>query len=116
MVVAHVVRVRPHDTATLIDLEDGTTGGRILARRWLNNLNVNWLRSDGEQYYARIIGRLVRGQQETRNSLEIKAFRRVADPHEMLLHILEAAFATLTFERGPPVGIFYTYDMLDHGV
>ncbi|KAI0831317.1 hypothetical protein BC628DRAFT_1415836 [Trametes gibbosa] len=86
----------------MIDLEDGTTGGRIIAKRWLNNLDKNWLSTDGEQYYARIVGRLIRGQQETRNTLEVKAFRRVGDPHEMFHHVLQAAFVTLSLARGPP--------------
>lgn len=99
--VAQVVRVRRYDTATLLDLEDGTTGGRIFAKRWLNGQDSDGL-PDEEQYYARIVGTIVRGH-ESKNTLRVEGIQRVTDPHQLFLHILEAAFVSLTLERGPPV-------------
>lgn len=99
--VAQVVRVRRYDTATLLDLEDGTTGGRIFAKRWLNGQDSDGL-LDEEQYYARIVGTIVRGH-ESKNTLRVEGIQRVTDPHQLFLHILEAAFVSLTLERGPPV-------------
>ncbi|KAL1947911.1 hypothetical protein VTO73DRAFT_13635 [Trametes versicolor] len=98
--IAQVVRVRRYDTATLLDLEDGTTGGRIFAKRWLNGQDSDGL-PDEEQYYARIVGTIVRGH-ESKNTLRVEGIQRVTDPHQLFLHILEAAFVSLTLERGPP--------------
>ncbi|KAI0636960.1 hypothetical protein C8Q77DRAFT_537662 [Trametes polyzona] len=102
VVVAQVLRIRRFDTITMFDLEDGTTGGSIIAKRWRNGRDDSELPTTlDEQLYARIVGRLARGK-EAKNALEVKTLRVITDPHELLFHILEVAFVHLCFERGPP--------------
>ncbi|KAI0647062.1 hypothetical protein C8Q79DRAFT_957593 [Trametes meyenii] len=103
--VAHVVRVRAYDSITFFDLEDGTTGGRVAAKRWRNNRETEGIPTDGRPFYAQIIGKIVRGAQETRNVLEINqlgGLHEVTDPHHVLLHILEVAYFTLMLKHGSP--------------
>ncbi|KAI0374902.1 hypothetical protein BV20DRAFT_961124 [Pilatotrama ljubarskyi] len=102
VIVAHVIRIRRYETVTLLDVEDGTKDGRIIVKRWLNGKESDGFPADEQPFYARILGKLPRGGQESKNVLELKAWQKVADPHHLFLHILEVAFVTLALERGPP--------------
>ncbi|KAI0670371.1 hypothetical protein C8Q78DRAFT_1079344 [Trametes maxima] len=106
MTIAHVVRVRIYDSVTFLDIEDGTTGpGRVSAKRWRNGRETEGIPTDGRPFYAQIIGKIVRGAQETRNVLDINpvgGLHEVTDPHHVLFHILEVAFINSMLRHGPP--------------
>ncbi|OSC97116.1 hypothetical protein PYCCODRAFT_1440476 [Trametes coccinea BRFM310] len=100
--VAHVVGIRRYPTVTLLDLEDGTSNGWITAKRWLNGQDTDGLPTDKDNFYVHITGELVRASGDSKTTLTVRSISVVTDPHQLLLHILEAAFVTLALERGPP--------------
>ncbi|THH20677.1 hypothetical protein EW146_g717 [Bondarzewia mesenterica] len=89
-------------------LEDGSQG-RIEARRWVDKDHLNqdvkdrMLDEIPPHCYVRVVGTLK--QFNKVNHMEITSIQRVDDMHEPFFHLLEAAFATLHYERGPPRAI-----------
>ncbi|OCH92240.1 hypothetical protein OBBRIDRAFT_791475 [Obba rivulosa] len=107
-VVAHAISIVCDDNSVKFELDDST--GRITARLWFplgENGDVEKPPSnayDGmERSYVRIVGSIdeFRGWK----SLKVKRvghIHRVTDPHEIYSHPLEAVYATLCLQRGPP--------------
>lgn len=93
--------------AIFYDLADGTSGGLISATQWRSDARIV-LPDDEPSMYAEIIGTLHRSPLDLKNSLKVHAIHRVpagAVADRVCYHLLEAAFVTLCFERGPPVGL-----------
>ncbi|KAH9901397.1 hypothetical protein C8Q73DRAFT_677698 [Cubamyces lactineus] len=102
--VAYVLHIRPLDKAVHLTIEDGTRNGTLTAHRWLDSQPRINLPTDGKPFYARIIGKLKAGSEKKYpHVLEISLLKLVDDPHELLFHLLETAFVTLSIERGPPL-------------
>ncbi|PIL24006.1 transporter [Ganoderma sinense ZZ0214-1] len=102
--VAHVVSVRVSESSTTYELEDGTSRGRIFARRWSSDAACDDLPDDCSKLYVHIVGHLDRkAQLNGRNWVIIEQIHAVTDmPNRLFFHILETAFVTLSLERGPP--------------
>ncbi|KAI0664796.1 hypothetical protein C8Q70DRAFT_939770 [Cubamyces menziesii] len=100
--VAHVLQIRHLGEAFRLEIEDGTRNGTLTAHRWLDQQPRVDLPTDDKPFYARIIGKLKPGSDKHYpHELEINLLNLVDDPHLLFFHILEAAFVTLSIERGP---------------
>ena len=87
----------------MYDLEDGTGFKLIVATQWREEVLVE-MPEDDPQLYVQIIGTLDRRSQEAKNALKVKHIQKVTDvAHRLWYHILEVAYVTLCYERGPPV-------------
>ena len=100
---------RSNPTVTEYVLEDGTSLGRINGRHYGSGSERDEPEDCGmSQLYVHIVGTLRTTQKlEYKNAIQITHVRKVTDlPNQLFFHILEAAFVSLRFERGPPVRSF----------
>lgn len=105
LLVAHVVSVRTSPSSTVYELEDGTSRGRISARRWSSEADCDELPDDCSKLYVDIVGHLDRKVRlNARNCVIIEHIHAATDvPNRLFFHILDTAFVTLSLQRGPPV-------------
>ncbi|EJF65866.1 hypothetical protein BD309DRAFT_1013742 [Dichomitus squalens] len=104
--VAHAVDVHRYESTVVYTLEDGTSLGRIDARHYPTGSSFEEL-SDSDQgtsqLYVHVLGTLdLKVKLGSRNVIRVLHMYRVTDPNQLFFHILEAAFVTLSLERGPP--------------
>jgi len=105
-IVAHVVDMdTSQETCNVFQLEDGSWGGRISARQW--NADIPGTDDDpagvGDitaHSYVRLFG--VLAQYNGKNYLSVKHIRRVTEPMEIYLHLLQCTYVTLQYRKGPP--------------
>ncbi len=77
------------------------------ARQWRSD-GGETLR-EGHSGYVQVVGHLdTKTQSGSNNVLIVKSIRALDDPADRLFfHLMQAAFVTLCFERGPPVGAVF---------
>ncbi|TFK91041.1 hypothetical protein K466DRAFT_660376 [Polyporus arcularius HHB13444] len=99
--VAQVMDVQGRPSSITYVLEDGT-GSRMSARQWRSD-GGETLR-EGHSGYVQVVGHLdTKTQSGSNNVLIVKSIRALDDPADRLFfHLMQAAFVTLCFERGPP--------------
>ncbi|OBZ75359.1 Replication factor A protein 2 [Grifola frondosa] len=97
--IAAIVDISGASNFIEYSLEDGTGG--IKCRKWRDKFTGDIPRYEIGQY-VRVVGEMSAWPWRAPTHLKMDSIREVSDPHEPYFHLLEAAFATLSYKCGPP--------------